>query len=132
MEHAAEPPTLPGGIYGKFAENVHRLGLLRDGNIGESSSNLVPDILCLVTRAAKSIANHNIIKPACHGAEPAAWCIQCFQAFPELLWAVEWIVLLVEMTPQVQFLKRLTQPNRASGIVVYYPQLWLGHEVRSF
>ncbi len=131
MECAAEPMTLPGRVDCKLAEDIHRLRPFRDRHIRESVSNFVPDILCPVPRATKGIADHDVIQPACHGAKTAARCIQFFQALPELRWAVEWNVLLVEMTPQVQCLKWLTQLDRIGSIVAGYPQLWLGHEIIS-
>ena len=61
MEQATEPMTLPGRINGQLAEDVHRLRPLRDRHIRESSSNLIPDILCLGTRTTKAVADHNVI-----------------------------------------------------------------------
>ncbi len=132
MKHAAESMTLPGRINGKLAEDVHRLRPFRDRHIREGTSNLIPDILCPVTRTAEGVADHNVIQPACHGAEAAIGCIQRLQTLPELLWAVEWIVLLVEMTLQVQCLKRPTQSQSTYGIIARYPEFWFGHETNSF
>lgn len=122
MEHAAEPMALPGKIDCKLAENVHWRRPFRDWHIRESISNLIPDILCLVTRATKDVADYNVIQPACRSARTAARCVQCFQTLPELLWTVEWNVLLVKMTLQIQCLKWLTKSHRAGSIVVRYPQ----------